>query len=362
MGPYYHPTALAAQAIAARSYAYYKIDRGLAIDNSASGNQVFLPYKFESLNPNNISPDNPGNPCLSTNLSAGQQIICAAVAPRQYMTYGAPPGDRPAFTEFTADVRGATRTHPNQATLFPYLLGVDDPISTTCDANDDGFNLAGLSSEGASRWASGNQCSFAGMGNQPWSVQWTSPLQILTHYYTGINVHDANAGNKLMTPTHRWLPLQVIWDTPDQRPPAVMNPGERRSVTFLIQNAGKESWPANANFHFSCETFAGLQSAQATQATCREQMRPSVPVPPGGAMSATLTLEIPSHTSDCFVAPFFDVYKDGTRFVELGYQEVQEVWPSFFVNIRVSGNCRVTFAPLVQAPTAVLSADEIPSH
>lgn len=175
-------------------------------------------------------------------------------------------------------------------------------------------------------------------------------------------MRDANAGNKLVTPTHRWLPLQVCWDTPDQRPPAVMNPGERRAVTFLIQKAGKESWPANANVHFSCETFAGLQSAQATQATCREQVRPTAPVPPGGAMSATLTLEIPTHTSDCIVGPFFDMYKDGARFAELGYQEVQESWPSYVVNIHVAGNCHVTFAPLVQAPTVVLSADEIPAH
>jgi hypothetical protein len=182
------------------------------------------------------------------------------------------------------------------------------------------------------------------------------------HYYTEINVRSANANNKLITPTHRWVPMQMIWDTPDQRPPQVMNPGERRTVTFVLQNAGKETWPANANFHFSCQTFAGLQSAQATLATCREQMRPSAPVPPGGAMSATLTLEIPADTSDCIVGPFFDMYKDGVRFETLGYQEVQESWPSFFVNIRIAGNCPLTFAPLVMGAETVTSGDEIPAH
>ena len=43
LGAYYHPTALRAQAIAARSYAYYKIANTLPIDNSASGNQAFIP-------------------------------------------------------------------------------------------------------------------------------------------------------------------------------------------------------------------------------------------------------------------------------------------------------------------------------
>jgi hypothetical protein len=126
----------------------------------------------------------------------------------------------------------------------------------------------------------------------------------------------------------------------------------------LIQNAGKAAWPANANFHFSCETFAGLQSDQTTLISCLEQVRPAAFVPPGGTFSATLTLEIPSNAPDCFVAPFFDMCKDGTKFTVLGYQEVQEEWPLFFVNLRITGNCQESFAPLVFGLNTILRADE----
>ncbi|MCL4858602.1 MAG: hypothetical protein KJZ93_04320 [Caldilineaceae bacterium] len=360
--------ALQAQAIAARTYAFWHI-RTDAVTPGAINNledyQVFIPRTADRL------------------ASADQQrlVDAAVLQNRYYLSYKESytvsiygqtltlSDQDPIFAEFSADVREQTVANPP----FPYLQSVADPVSSHPQVPSLDGHGHGLSQNGAGRWARGSEsyrCDPHPAPCEPppnpplqaWSVRWQEAFQILTHYYTGINVRDANAGNKLITPAHRWLPLQVRWDTPDQRPPAVMNPGERRAVTFWIQNAGKESWPTNANVHFSCETFAGLQSAQTSAIFCLEQVRPSAPVPPGGAFSATLTLEIPTHTSDCIVGPFFDLYKDGARFAELGYQEVQESWPSYFVNIRVAGNCYVTFAPLVQAPIAVLSANEIPAH
>ena len=173
MGPYYHPTAIQALAIAARSYIMYKINNNFSINNSTSL-QVFIPYKFESLNSND------------------QQIIQDAVAPRYYI---APADtDEPAFAEHFADILNGTVSGDE-----PYLLGIGDPISEAymaCDANDDGHGR-GLSQEGASRWARGNKCSYAGAGDQPWSVEWDDVRQILVHYYTGIHLRDANNNNTI---------------------------------------------------------------------------------------------------------------------------------------------------------------------
>jgi len=72
-------TALQAQVIAARSYAWYQINNwpGGVINNS-TGFQVFLPFKFESFG-NGADPNNPADPCHSTNLSAAQANLCATV-------------------------------------------------------------------------------------------------------------------------------------------------------------------------------------------------------------------------------------------------------------------------------------------
>ena len=101
IGPYYHPVALQAQAIAARSFAYWHIHNGSTINNSNQF-QVFVPYKFESLPPV-TDPNNTTDPCASSNLNSDQQLICNAVAPRHYVSYP-PEDDLPAFTEFTGDV------------------------------------------------------------------------------------------------------------------------------------------------------------------------------------------------------------------------------------------------------------------
>jgi len=236
MGTYYHATAIMAQAIAARSYACWYIDHGYAINNSASY-QVFLPWKFESLTSPLTKTTHPEDPCASANLNFSQQVVCQAVTPRHYIAYGA--DERPARTEFTADVYGQTLTHPNQGTLYPYLLGVPNPISTACDANNDGINLAGLSQEGASRWARGHQCSYAGTlpGNR-WAVAWSDARLILTHYYTGVHVRDANNGNALLTPPRRFAVLSVNGG-PASNPVCAI---ETVYLTVRLHNTGVETW------------------------------------------------------------------------------------------------------------------------
>lgn len=234
MGPYYNPIALQAQALAARTYAYWHKENGYSTVNNSTTYQVFIPYKFESL-PSASFPDNASDPCASTNLNANQQIICTAVAPRRYISYT---GDQPAFTEFGADALNETVSNPtdrvNQPS--PYLLGVDDPISAVCDA-DNGGHGHGLSQEGASRWARGNQCSHSGAGDQPWSVAWSQVEQILVHYYTGIHVRVENAN--LLTPEYRWNPLRVTWSGSC---PPMKTKSQNCTVTVQVQNTGVADW------------------------------------------------------------------------------------------------------------------------
>lgn len=208
----FHPTAIQAQAIAARSYAYWHIRQGSAINNSNQF-QVFVPYTFEALSSTTF-PDNPSDPCASSNLNRYQRIVCGAVARRHYIAYGTYPNDDlPAFSEFFADIGNRT-VNGGQ----PYLIAVDDPISSHPDIVPDGHGR-GMSQKGAGRWARGNLSFNMNRDLGTWSVRWERAEQILVHYYTGVHIRDAANNNALLTPSYRWNPLQINWGTPDNHPP-----------------------------------------------------------------------------------------------------------------------------------------------
>jgi hypothetical protein len=136
----YHETAIRAQAIAARTYAYWFVLHPLSpsepdvyhINNSAA-KQVFVPYKFDTLTTDQ------------------QTIINTAMQDRYYMSRST--DDNPIFSEFFADIPLLTLDGGQ-----PYLIPVADPISSHPDVVQDGHGH-GLSQKGASRWARGHQCS-----------------------------------------------------------------------------------------------------------------------------------------------------------------------------------------------------------
>jgi len=230
----FHPTAIQAQAIAARSYAYWHIRQGSAINNSNQF-QVFVPYTFEALSSTTF-PDNPSDPCASSNLNRYQRIVCGAVARRHYIAYGTSPNDDlPAFSEFFADIRNRT-VNGGQ----PYLIAVDDPISSHPDIVPDGHGR-GMSQKGAGRWARGNLSFNMNRDLGAWSVRWERAEQILVHYYTGVHIRDAANNNALLTPSYRWNPLQINWDTPDNRPPT-MDHGGTYPISVEVQNTGISDW------------------------------------------------------------------------------------------------------------------------
>jgi len=331
MGTYYHPTALQAQAIAARSYAYWHIHHGSAINNSNQF-QVFVPFKFESLPPA-TDPNNTTDPCASSNLNANQRLICNVVAPRHYVSYP-PEDDLPAFTEFTGDVFQRT-VNGSQ----PYLRAVDDPISTTCDANNYG-HLRGMSQEGASRWGRGNQCS-SGPGDQPWSVRFERADQILVHYYTGVHIRDANNANAVLTPNERWNPLHIQWGTPNNQPPILYH-GQVYHLPIQIQNTGIADWTCGyPDSSFSLRIYwwkagYGEQPGDGSVNVCGT---------PKGDPSPTLTLtlqNIPNWGRGDYTLRL-DIYvtsaQGNRRFSQNG-------WPMYSVPVCVDGPC-LKFLPLV---------------
>jgi len=336
MGPYYHQTALIAQAAAARSYAYSNLYEGRTINNSTAF-QAFIPYKFESLPPAQF-PDTPNDPCASSNLNDRQRIVCNAVAPGYYIAYDlAPDNYVPAFAEFSADAW--LRTVDGSR---PYLRGVADPISSGCDANDYGHQR-GMSQEGASRWARGNRCSYAGRGDDPWSVRWEDARQILTHYYTGIQLRDS-AGARL-TPDYRWVPLEIDWGGGRVTPP-LFQPEQTHTITFTVQNAGVVSWTGRVALAYDgWEDEGGIPVVTATTVVTIPQT-----VLPGGSVRVTIPL-----TSPAQVEPLrryrlrFDMllYPEEGPPVGFSLREPERPWPRYEVELTVLVLPYKTYLPLM---------------
>jgi hypothetical protein len=103
---------LQAQAIAARSFADYNYRAQGGMINNSREDHVFVPYAFESYLQNTGQQDTVRNAVTSTS--------------KYYLAQGG----SPINAEFASDSAGSTvsSTNPNE----PYLLRVEDPISTVC--------------------------------------------------------------------------------------------------------------------------------------------------------------------------------------------------------------------------------------
>ena len=338
----FHPTAIQAQAVAARSYAYWHIRQGSTINNSTQF-QVFVPYAFEALNPTTF-PDNPSDPCASSNLNRYQRIVCGAVARRHYIAYGTYPNDDlPAFTEFFADIPYRTVRGGH-----PYLKAVDDPISSHpelveyCNRYPQYCGHGrGMSQKGAGRWARGNRSFNMNRDLGAWSVRWERAEQILVHYYTGVHIRDAANNNALLTPSYRWNPLQINWGTPDNRPPAMVH-GGMYPIAVKVQNTGVADWTCGYP-HFSYELR--YRWAKASHGEVTGSSWASVCGTPKGDPSPTVNLtiqNIPNWGPGAYTIRF-DIYVTSASgnfwFSERG-------WRSYDVSVCVGGPC-TGFIPAV---------------
>ncbi|GIV68706.1 MAG: hypothetical protein KatS3mg109_0184 [Pirellulaceae bacterium] len=330
----FHLTAIQAQAIAARSYAYWHIRQGSAINNSTQF-QVFVPYTFEAL-PSTTFPDNPSNPCASGNLNNNQRIVCNAVAPRYYIAYGAHPNDDlPAFTEYFADIRNRTVSGGQ-----PYLIAVDDPISSHPDIVQDGHGH-GMSQKGASRWARGNLSFNINRDLGAWSVRWERAEQILVHYYTGVHIRDAGNNNALLTPSYRWNPLQIRWGTSDNRPPA-MSHGGTYPISVEVQNTGVSDWTCGyPNFSYElryrwAKAGFGEVTGSGSASVCGTSKGDPSP-------TVNLTIQnIPNWGPGAYTIRF-DIYVT-SAYGNLWFRDYG--WPTYNVSVCVDGPCKV-YIPLV---------------
>lgn len=132
-------SAYAAQAVAARTYAYHQTQDGQVALNNTSGCQVYIPYRYEGL----------GEGLGEERKAQRQAGVDQAVADTEsrYMTFG--DEEAPIKAHFGMD--NCTYTG---AGAYPYLVSVHDPISAKPDpcynsAYGTGYGGLGIHRRGA---------------------------------------------------------------------------------------------------------------------------------------------------------------------------------------------------------------------
>ena len=337
--------AVKAQMIAARTYIYQRmtyIDQ-YGTPNNSNLFHVFLPYRYQALTP-------------------PQRVrVQAAAAERLYLTEAS--STYPIEALYGAD--NSTQTITGTPTLIGtvnYLSSIADPISELGIV--DGTGNGGMSSKGVSRWAFGHTSSRGPVApdhpNYPhddyvdathpnglgdfWSVRWENAFQILTHYYSGIQIRNANAGNVIVTPARRWVPLQVRWFTPDGNPPPGLCAGNAIPLTVWVQTTGTTTWASGGSISFGYQELPGLQ-VQSTAVTAATY--PLTPVAPSDTYTATLFYVAPTDMAEGYIAgPRFEMFAGNTPFSQL---EPGQPWPAYLVSIPIYRCDQHGYLPLVQS-------------
>jgi hypothetical protein len=251
---------------------------------------------------------------------------------------------------------------PTYVSDFNYLQSVVDPVSAP-EGSLDGHGR-GMASKGASRWAFGHISSRGpvllgdplyphdNQGNGDfWGARFDDALQILTHYYTGIAVRDANNPAALQTPPYRWVPLHLTWPTSDGNPPSLLCRGHSLLPTVWVQNTGTQTWPAN-RVHLFGRAESQLTAAGAAPATLIPQ-----DVAPGATYTTTVDIYVPpDHPAGTLFAFQLDMFED-----DEGYFGAQT--PSWPVFRRVIANlslqeCHAFYLPLVQGDATATTTSE----
>jgi hypothetical protein len=328
-------SAVTAQAIAARTYIYQRM---LYLDqygtpNNSTQFHVFLPYRYALLT------------------DTQKERVQAAMASRAYMTESS--STYPIESLYGAD-NPATTVEGNRS----YLQSVADPISADYGVVD-GTTNGGMSSKGASRWSFGHTSSRGpvaadnaqyphdvdGLGDF-WSVRLDDAFQILTHYYTGVHIRDANNPATILTPDDRWAPLELT----------IPNAGclhRGIPVQLALQNSGVSTWNEGTEVQLGYSAiYIGNVGPSATElsgaATYVTAPAEPATLGPNGMLRIPFTVKpeaFPGGQGRYRLR--FDMYRNNQSFANLAAGQGKR-WPQLEREVALYDCAHELYAPLVQ--------------
>jgi hypothetical protein len=355
---YSHLNALKAQAVAARSYAIFKVVTSRPVDNSIA-NQAFLPYRFELLRlqagDHAFQPGATATPdpldCeefAADGVTRDQRKLCDALRAVRGVYLSSSEKDQPIFAEYSSDIYLRSK-----AGSFAYLHPIDDPISylpAVIDLAAPGHNR-GMSQNGANRWARGSSSRFPPPAGRPWSVSLAGYEQILSHYYSGVELRDSTAIT--LTAANRWLPLR-LGDGGDW--PAVVCAGDY-ALTVWLQNAGVEDWQPAQGLVLAAVVNEGAQEPAPDQ---RDTLTDTLPLDVTGLPTARLTTVLAAGDSVTLTLALSLTGESPTPEIDLDifspqhnqwFSQQEKGWPPYRFSVNVLECTNRVYLPLiVQTP------------
>ena len=217
-----------------------------------------------------------------------------------------------------------------------------------------------MSQKGAIRWSKGNQC--AGSGDQPCPVKWDSEngyKQILTHYYTGIDILDRN-GNPI-APNDRWNLIEHNIELDANRMGSA-EAGQPYQFIITLQNTSTSSWnDSNTEIYYQWTA----KGADATEPWLKFEGF-SVSATDKGSQWTSPDLPITTPSSGGDYTLHLDLYRNGHWFSQQNLP-----WPDATIDIHVNGPTATptslatnTSTPIVTTPvppTSVLTNTPSPT-
>ena len=240
----------------------------------------------------------------------------------------------------------------------PYLQSMYDPEGR------GGGHGEGMSQSGACRWVYGYDASSNILPKCVWQVQdgrypiWDSYLQILTHYYAGIHVSDAN-GN-VLTPDLRWNAVTV--ELPSQ-----MEGGQAYNVPIVLQNSGAITWTNNTSVVYWWEDDNGqvVNSPAVTPFLVNDIVAPGevpnqTPDQTDDPIPITISVEPPFGTTSAMYTLVLDLEQNGVRFSNNGWF-VQRMQVNVLNPVQPTGTPTSTPTPsATDTPTPVTTPQPTP--
>lgn len=138
LDPGHAASSVRAQAIVARTYAYWQIGGGNTLNNSAQF-QVYIPYRYDALS------------------ATGKTVVDQAVAGQVHLSL--PGSDSPIAAYFSDN----TDVWTDQGGTS-YLKSVYDPISRAEGYDNPNHELGGMGQKAAGRWGAGRTGEYPGQG------------------------------------------------------------------------------------------------------------------------------------------------------------------------------------------------------
>lgn len=328
--------ALKAQAVASRTFAYYNsywLSYGDSVIDNSTTYQVFIPGSFTGQSDVNSAVNDTGGQYLAG--SDGYLILA----------------------EFASDSKDYTVTSSDSANphnVLPYLTGVQDPISSTCDSDDNGHQgtppkVRGMSQMGALRWSKGNECANAQVdATQTWSVKWDDYRQILAHYYTGTQFLDEGAP---FAPDDRWNLLKHNNFGSSIGTIPTLHSGTPASIQLILQNTSSASAPAWGNMELGYQWVSPAFTSDWQLATIGTgNTIPPLPVagnPPTTLGQSTdeftVTINPPAIGGDYVLHLDLRHHVDGQSINDGWFSKQSPAWPDAQIAVTVSANNSLGF-------------------